>query len=68
MVMQAAKQLMWVCVTVYVQNYSSVRFILPSQGPIPGPIMVNGPSGEWGGKIHGSCGITTSQTRLRFRR
>ena len=29
------------------QNYSGARFIFPTRGPMPGPSLALGPTGEW---------------------
>ena len=42
------------------QNYYGAKFISPSLGLIPGFSPVTGPAGDWGGKLHISCGSMTS--------
>ena len=54
-VMQMAKRFM----RVFVRNYSGARFIVPSQGLIPGTSPFSGPTGDWEYEILGSCGIMT---------
>ena len=51
-------------VRVRAQNYFGVPFIEPIWGQIPGPSPVSAPKGDFGDKIHGSCGRTTSKPQL----
>ena len=61
-VMQGMNSFMWVCA----QILSGAQYIAPIRGPIMGNSPVNGPSGDWGGKLRRSWGSTNSQTLLRY--
>ena len=39
---------------IFVQNYSGVRFIVRTQGPMSGLSMAPSPAGDWGVELHGS--------------
>ena len=58
---QVAKVCTWVCA----KKYCGTWFIVPSQGTIPGPSLVPGIAGGWGGDIHGLCRSKTLRPRFQ---
>ena len=52
---------------VCARNYSGMKFILPSQSPIPSPSPASGYAGVWEGELWRWCGNTTLWPRLKSR-